>query len=324
MKDLKNVYSYKEFLNEKNNLNEGLFSFIGKLFKKAQAAYKKVKGGQKVKDIYDKYIDIINQEMQKQAQVTLNLGGILSENLNEEVEAQDPVVSQEEKTIDDKNKKMTPESLKKKQIILKKIIDTYKQKALKEMDQVLSNMGGAEKNPKLKIIIDNQKDQFTLDFMDAEIKFLEQAGDKESVKHIASERDKLAKDLDVRWNLDKVEHAQIEVNGDNYKIGVPYRYDKTKTIKISSKIDDKNDVVMATYVSDKFGEIKEQPFRVSKIDKEFKPKAGTYSYFSKSNNDLIDVTVEKNPKITPNGIIEVTNGAGKKINVYVGSLVDKE
>ena len=91
--------------------------------------------------------------------------------------------------------------LKKKRVALENILKFYQDKALKEMDRVLAKYGGADKSPKLAIIIDNKKDEFKLAFLNAEINALEQGGDKVTANKYAVERNKLAKSLDSRWNL---------------------------------------------------------------------------------------------------------------------------
>jgi len=60
--ELKNYYSYKEFLNEKKNtdsLNEGLWDFFKGLFKKVAALAKKVKESKEI----DKIIDAAKKEI---------------------------------------------------------------------------------------------------------------------------------------------------------------------------------------------------------------------------------------------------------------------
>jgi len=73
---MRNLYSKTEFLNIKNDINpinEGLFNFIGKLFSNISTYIKKVKGGQEIQDIYNKYLKKINDDIKKKVQVDLNL-----------------------------------------------------------------------------------------------------------------------------------------------------------------------------------------------------------------------------------------------------------
>lgn len=311
MNTLKNLHDYNSFIEAKNNqdsLNEGLFGFIGKMIGKIKASINKTKGGKEIQVIYDKYLKIINQELVKKAGVDLHIGADLqisggtvkTESFLYEADTKEPVLSDEEKKAintdqDTKNKNMSAKTLKEKAVVIQQIIDLNVAKALKEMDQVLVKMGGAEKNPKLATIINNEKDQFKLDVMNAKIQFLEKAGDKAEANKIATERDKLAKALDAKWNLETVDHVEVEVDGVKLKVGTPYRYKSEKglsTIKISKK-SDKPGKVLATYVSDKFGDIKEQEFTVANIEKKFKIKNNKkYGYYSKTNNDIIKVITQ--------------------------------
>jgi len=73
---MRNLYSKNEFLNIHNDsksINEGIFSFIGKLFNTISTYIKKVKGGQEIQDIYVKYLKKINDDIKKKVQVDLNL-----------------------------------------------------------------------------------------------------------------------------------------------------------------------------------------------------------------------------------------------------------
>jgi hypothetical protein len=235
----------------------------------------------------------------------------------------------EKKPEEDQNVKLTTDALKKKQQAIQNIINFYQTKALKEMDLVLQKMGGAEKNPKLKTIIDNKKEQFRLDFLNAEIKALEAGGDKTTANKYAIERNKLAKDLDNRWNtLGKVENAVIDVDGAKFKIGVPYRFKDEKGVKtiIITKKSDKPGKVVAKYVSKEFGEITPQNFEVGNIDvgqdptKGFLPKKGEYNYYSNNNKAIIKVMVT-NPVPDAKGLIEVKAG-DNAFKVYSGALID--
>jgi hypothetical protein len=373
---MKNLYTKNEFLKiynkqDEDMLNEGFFQFIGKMFNKAKSYINKIKGGNEVEAIYQKYIKIIEQEFKKKAQVDLHLGAeeqiknqspeqpkqqsnqpkqqpeqqskqpeqqpkqqskqqykqSVPENSNVEFndkinEAEQAVVQPTENKENQANVKMTGETLNKKRETLQNILKSYQAKALKEMQAILTKMGGPEKNPKLAIIIDNKKDQFNLDFLNAEIKSLEQGGDKITANKIATERNKLAKDLDARWNLEKVENVEIDVDGAKFKTGFPYRYktaEGIKTIKISKKSDNPGEVV-ATYVSPEMGKTEPQNFKVANIEKDWKPvKDSEYNYYSKDNQKIIKVKTisEQDDK----GLVEVQVG-DNKFKVNAGALMD--
>lgn len=359
--------NYNDFIN--NNINEGLFSWLGKMFKKAAEKYRKVQGGNEIKSIHDKYMKLIEDEIKKQANVDLEFSGeekskeqqkksvqtvekfILDYNnfILNEAEVQTPTVQNK---VDDKtnpNDKNTPEqnktddktdtkeqnvdktlssdTLKKKSQIIQKIIDINVNKALKEMDNVLQKKGGAEKNPQLKVLIDLQKDEFQMAYLNAQVKYLEKSGDKNAINKIAAERNKLAKTLDAKYNtLDKTESINIKTeDGREFVVGKPYRYktaDGIKTIKITKKSDNPDEII-ATYVSDKFGKTEEQSFKLANIEKndEFKPTIGDkYKYFSKDRNDIIDVEIVTEPD--DKGLVKVKTDKGE-FNVLKGALGSK-
>jgi hypothetical protein len=71
--------------------------------------------------------------------------------------------------------------------------------ALREMDVVLKKYGGGAKNPQLDIIITAKKNQFDLDFMNAQINWLEKAGDKTESINISKQRDVIAKKIEADY-----------------------------------------------------------------------------------------------------------------------------
>lgn len=310
--------NYDQFLNSKNyeiELNEGLFDMFKKLFGKIGQYINKTKGGQEVEKIYNKYMDLIKKEFAKQGVTELNIGDstVLKKEsiyvskynnfLNEaEAGAQtiNPVdtpetteFSEEDNANNAKDVKMTVQKLKQKSQALRKIIELYKAKAIKEMDLVLKKYGGSEKNPKLAIIINNKKDQFLLDYLNAEVAYLEKSGDKTLINNVKIERDKLSKDLNARWqNFDK---AGDVAAGGQLVANTFYRYntaDGIKTIQFIKPSTTKGKVI-AKYLVKEDGIInKEQEFTTDNIDTEFKPEEGKqYNYYSETNNAIIKVTV---------------------------------
>jgi hypothetical protein len=330
----------------------GLFNFVKKMFNKVKTAINKIKGGKKCEEIYKKYLSIINTEISKKANIDLSINATLQaepaetdkqaaqqkqaaeQKKNESAinEAQEPKLTPEEieqmnKNAEDagaqegdKNKKIGLAALKEKKKLMDQIITLYKNRAIKEMDVILKNYGGAEKNPKLAQIIDNFKDQFQIDLLSAQMRYLEQSGDKNAANKLATELAKRNKELDAKWNLDKVEFATIKVGGLTLNIGGVYRYNSSKgikTIKIK-KVSQTPGEVIATYV---YGDTKdkEQSFKAANIDVKFVPEVNSeYGYWSNTNNAGIKVKVIGKPDAK--GLLEVQFG-DNKFKVYSGALV---
>ena len=333
---------YDQFINDK--MNEGFFDVFKKLFSKITQYFNTTKGGKEVKLIYDKYIAIIKTEFKRQTDIELNIGAdsIKKESTFSILYDYSMFITEEldTPTVDDTdassllgntsgttsgstvNSKMMIDKLKQKGAILDKIILMYQQKALSEMDKVLQKYGGAEANPKLKVIIDNEKDQFILDFLNAKIDYLEKAGDRTIISKMKIDRDNLSKNLNNRWNsFDK--SGDIKEGG-QLLIGVYYRYttpDGIKTIKITKQSPNKGKI-FATYVLPIDGQVKDQEFSTENIDSEFVPESGvTYNYYSETNKALIKVTVDKYDDKTKQ--LDVTSDKGNKFKGHVGVLRDK-
>lgn len=335
---------YNEFIDSNEQLNEGIFDFLKKMWNKAAAHIRKIKGGKEVDEIFKKYLGIINAEIQKKANVTLQLGGeekITKESiilrydqfLNEEVETDmesDVEISEEDKKkvqqSGEKDKQMDAKTLKEKEKIIEQIINLYKDKALKEMEQVLKKQGGAEKNPKLKIIIDNKIHEFNLKFLEAKVKFLEKSGDKAAMNKVAVERDKKAKELENMWKqLDEKGDVKQEGDGD-YKVGNRYRYNTEKgqkNIEIVGTSDNEG-MIKAKYLNIKDGKIEPQDFRIENIDKDDNTLTdGTYGYRSdEGTGELIEVEI-KGSKPENKNIKVKSVKTGKEFTVDTGLLRKK-
>ncbi len=238
MKHIRTFESYRTLRKEEVELvNEEIFGAIGKffsnLFKNIKEKIKKVKGGNEVEAIYTKYIKQINDQFTKQAGVDLNIsaGEVLDDKAKAKKEADAkakpaaagaPVAQKErfsyltgerinEEAEPTADSKMKIETLKKKKAILDQIVAKLKQMALKEMDTVLKKMGGAAENPQLEIVISAKKDQFDLDYMNAQIAYLEKAGDTTQVPAIAKQRDAISKKIEGQFaNIDKVKSIKYE------------------------------------------------------------------------------------------------------------------
>jgi hypothetical protein len=230
---MKYVRTFESFKNNKNEpVNEEFLGKIGKwlgnMFKKAKENIRKTDGGQEIEVIYQKYLKKITDELQKQAGVVLNLTAAVKESKINEAEetVEEPVEGDEEVVHDpgDENSKMTADTLKKKSEVMKKVVLAMKNMALKEMDAVLKNKGGAKENPQLQTIIDVKKSQFDLDFMNAEIAFLEKSGDKTMVAEITKQRDVVAKQIAVDWRKFEESWTSAEDNKVEYKVGDTVAY----------------------------------------------------------------------------------------------------
>ena len=213
-------------------INEEFFGalgrMIGNLFKKAKERINKTKGGIEVEAIYQKYLDMISKELSKAAKVDLNLTAAAKNNENPEAAATPekpeagakpeagtppatPAVEpakesfskkglnkiNEADEVDEVDVKTAVDQLKTKKGVLDQIVKKLKDMAIKEMDAILKKYGGASANPQLDIIITSKKDQFELDYLNAQINYLEKSGDKVESAAIAKKRDAIAKKIEA-------------------------------------------------------------------------------------------------------------------------------
>jgi len=243
MKYIKTFESHRTYKTSEP-VNEELFGAIGKLFgnmfKKAKERINKTKGGQEVEAIYQKYLDLISKEFAKTAKVELNLAAAARESegttavpkkesldtedldmINEAEEDDAPAAAEgEAPAAPEVDAKTAVAQLKSKKTVLDQIIKKLKEMALKEMDTVLKKYGGAAANPQLEIIITAKKDQFDLDFMNAQISWLEKAGDKTESIAISKQRDAIAKKIEADYKDFDSKKAVSYKEGDNvvYKL----------------------------------------------------------------------------------------------------------
>lgn len=199
---------------------------IKNLFKKAQERINKTKGGKEIEVIYQKYLGLIHDQLQKAAQVDLNLAAAAKEVADPNAKPEEPAKPAEpakEETKEDAQKesksykiyeaeeaqeaqgaqaapdpKLAVDTLKKKKTVMDQIVAKYKDMAMKEMDAVLKKFGGAVGNPQLNVILQTKKDQFDLDYLNAQISYLNAAGDKTMVSEISKKRDLIAKGIEQK------------------------------------------------------------------------------------------------------------------------------
>ena len=185
MKYVKTFESFKDSPVNEEILGT-LFGALKGLYDKAKTAINKTKGGKEIDAIFNKYIKIINDQLASKAKVTLHLKGeeesAKKESLLTEADTA-PLVADAPETPD-ANTKLDADALRQKQKIITQIINLQKDAAKKEMEAILTKMGGADKNPDLRMIIDNKIREFDLQLLNAEIGYLEQSGDKEAVKKL--------------------------------------------------------------------------------------------------------------------------------------------
>lgn len=332
------IHKFESFRQSKNTekINEEilgtLFNWAKGFFAKAKAAANKVKGGKDLQGIYDKYLEEINKQLASKAKISLNLKGeeamlkaaaapkqetkAVESMLIKEAEDQAPVI--------DANAKLDADTLRQKLKLIQQIIDIQKKAARKEMDKVLQKYGGNEKNPDLKELIDTKIQQFDLALLNAEIEYLEQAGDKSSVQKLRVNREKKQKEIEASYKKIGTE-ATKEITVDDKKLilGKKYRYktaDGIKTIVIKGESEEDGKVQAAYTYGDSKDEV--QNFTAANIDTQFKPvKNNKYRYFSQNNNAEITVTAVGDPD--EKGMILVKTG-DNEFSVEVGALLDKK
>ena len=218
MKYIKTFESHRTSKNTET-VNEEFLGAIGKffsnVFKKVKERINKTKGGNEVEAIYQKYLDLISKEFAKTAKVELNLAAAARENegtsavppkkesldieglyMINEADDDDAPADAPPTEVDAKT---AVTQLKSKKTILDQIIKKLKDMALREMDVVLKKYGGGAANPQLDIIITAKKNQFDLDFMNAQINWLEKAGDKTESINISKQRDAIAKKIEADY-----------------------------------------------------------------------------------------------------------------------------
>jgi hypothetical protein len=241
---MKYIKRYESFKAEpSDSVNE---EFLGKLiggiknlFKKGQERINKTKGGKEIEAIYQKYLKMIHDQLQKTAQIDLNLAaaakGEADANAAKVKDAitggapakagEEPAKAGEEPKkesasfsgrkifeADDANAKLAADTLKKKRAIMDQIVAKMKDQATKEMDAVLKKFGGAAENPQLNAILQAKKDEFDMAYLNAQISYLDAAGDKTMVAEIAKKRDAVAKGMEAKLkdfeNLKPVEYKE--------------------------------------------------------------------------------------------------------------------
>ena len=267
---MKYIKKYESFKNQNSEpVNE---EFLGKLlggiknlFKKGQERLNKTKGGKEIEVVYQKYLKLIHDQLSKSANIDLN---VAAASKGEEEVATGPAAAakvtpgapgapaaapgapakeatverisykKSEKVFEAEdanavaNAKLAVDTLKKKRTIMDQIVKKLKDQALKEMEAILTKFGGASANPQLNIIMKTKQDQFEMDYLNAQIAYLDAAGDKTMIAEITKKRDLVAKKIEGEMKeFDTAVAVKYEV-GDEViyllKDKKPEEYDKKK------------------------------------------------------------------------------------------------
>jgi hypothetical protein len=243
---MKYIKKYESF-NTEEEINE---EFLGKimggiknLFKKGMERINKTRGGMEIEKIYQKYLTQLNDQLSKSAQIDLNIAAAAK---GEEpakpavpttpgVEAQKESLSYSVESIneaDEANAKLAADTLKKKKSIMDQIVVKTKEMAIKEMEKVLAKYGGAAENPQLSAILQSKKDEFDMAYLNAQISYLDKAGDKTMIAELSKKRDIISKSIEAKMkdfdSLKPIEYTEGDEviylrNGKK-----PEEYNKTK------------------------------------------------------------------------------------------------
>lgn len=264
---MKYIKKYESF--KKDNSEPVNEEFLGKLlggiknlFKKGQERINKTKGGKEIEVVYQKYLKLIHDQLAKTANIDLN---VAAASKGEEAVATGPAAAakitpaapgapaaapakeatverisykKSEKVFEAEdanavaNAKLAVDTLKKKRTIMDQIVKKLKDQALKEMEAILTKFGGASANPQLNIIMKTKQDQFEMDYLNAQIAYLDAAGDKTMIAEITKKRDLVAKKIEGEMKeFDTAVAVKYEV-GDEViyllKDKKPEEYDKKK------------------------------------------------------------------------------------------------
>ena len=255
---MKYIKKYESFKNQNSEpVNEEFLSkLIGgmkELFKKAKDRINKTKGGKEIEAIYQKYILKIHDELKKTTKIDLNIAAAATGVPAAAATASTPAAgapatpgatasaptkesfsySKSERIFEDADDtKLAVDSLKAKKAIMDQIVQKLKAIALREMDAVLTKFGGATANPQLNIILQTKKDQFDMDYLNAQIAYLDAAGDKTMIADITKRRDIVAKKIEAEMkDFDAAKVIKYEVGEEVIyllKDKTPDMYDKKK------------------------------------------------------------------------------------------------
>lgn len=334
---MKNLFGYKEFIN-KEELNEGLIDWLKGLFKKAEANIQKVKGSKEIEKIYQDSLVEIDKQIATQTKIKLQLknAGPESESTTEtgttakkegysfikEAEEAD-IPTEAVQAAAPKEEKVNVKDLNAKLKVIQAIIKKNKDIALKKMNLVLTKYGN---NADLKTVIQIKQDQYELDLLEAEAKFLEGSEDPAAKTQLKTTQNKIKelsqKKSDAASKIGKGAEAEIEVGDKKFKVGFPYRSNGRPMI-IVDKIEGDDNSVTAKWIFGKNAD-KEQKFNVNNIELEFKPDPKKEYYYYNDDKKMVKIKPVSD-KVDDNGLVEVGivgGEEGKTFKVKSGRLSD--
>lgn len=238
---MKNLYSYKEFLNEKNNvLNEGLFKNI---FKSIGRLAKSIKGSNAITSIIDKSKKDIEpifkkwEESLKQSKAAKNESKIYEQLEDSTVDTDDTATTNTDvQSLKDLNK-----------LYIEKI-NTIIKRTKRDVKKTLTNLQKNNPSNKLSSFADLQMDVFEDEMFAKKEKLFLSTGNKEAVSKIQNERKKLEQNIKEKQKKLKNTLSAKEQESDQAitpKKGNKYMYDSESLNKkieieiVSDKSDDK-------------------------------------------------------------------------------------
>jgi len=193
-----------------SQINEGVFGLIGKLFKnifnKTKEVINKTKGGKELEEIYQKYIKILSDKIKEKTNIDLNIAAASNiDKIKEKVSYNKYKMINEGEEEDIKTEKegITPDKLKQSNALIDKIIDETSKMAIDEMNNIVTKLGGKEKNPKLQLLVNTKISQLKLDVLNAKYAAISQSGDQKLIAEVETERKKITQEIEN--NLKKIE-----------------------------------------------------------------------------------------------------------------------
>jgi hypothetical protein len=209
---INNFDKFKQYNESKkyydSQINEGIFGLMGKLFKnifnKTKEAINKTKGGKELEEIYQKYIKILSDKIKEKTNIELNIAA--ASNIKQEKVSYykyKMINEDEEKDIKTEKESITPDKLKQSNALIDKIIDETTKMAIDEMNNIITKLGGKEKNPKLQLLVNAKISQLKLDVLNAKYAAISQSGDQKLIAEIETERKKITQEIEN--NLKKIE-----------------------------------------------------------------------------------------------------------------------
>jgi hypothetical protein len=179
---------------------------LGNLYNKMKQQVAAVEGGKEVEQIYQKYLAQLQTQFAKYPDLELNINAT-----EDEMTAKTAAPNQQAPTVDQAASKRKLDAFKKVKAQLDAVVKKTKDTAIAEMNRVLQKYGGAVQNPKLGIIINAKKDQFELDYVNAQLNYLENIGDKSMVATLNKQAQDLSKKVEGDMaNIDKAVPMELK------------------------------------------------------------------------------------------------------------------